>query len=137
MKRMITLLLGAATVAVVALSVAPIGATPTAAPSMDVAPPPVVLPAPEPVPSIDAQALWKKTCAKCHGLDGKAETKFAKKLLEQGHKIPNLTTSDDSVEEFIKAIADGVPDTKMKPYGKRLKGPQIKALAEFARAFRD
>ncbi len=132
MTRFVPLAIASGAIAAIALSFAAVGATTTDGPTLDLAPPPVINPAPTPVPAIDATALWKKTCAKCHGVDGKADTKFARKLAGQGIEIPDLSTSDDPVDEFVEVIAAGVPNTKMKPYGKRLSADEIKALADHA-----
>lgn len=85
----------------------------------------------------DAQAMYDKECAKCHGKDGKGDTKMGKKL-----KIKDLTDakvqSELTDEKAIKALKEGVKDgdkTVMKP-AEGVDDAQIKALVELVRKFK-
>ena len=55
----------------------------------------------------DAKETYDKACAKCHGPDGKGDTKMGKKL-----EIKDLTDAKTQAafkdEEMAKAIKDGV-----------------------------
>src|SRR5207247_1898300 len=64
----------------------------------------------------DPKETYDKACAKCHGPDGKGDTKMGKKL-----EIKDLTDAKTQAafkdEEMAKAIKEGVKDgdkTKMK-----------------------
>ena len=86
----------------------------------------------------DAKDNWEKSCAKCHGPDGKGDTKMGKKL-----NIKDLT--DAKVQagfkdaEAIKAIKEGLNDqdgnTLMKPV-EGLSDDDVKALVTYVRAFK-
>jgi len=82
---------------------------------------------------------WENHCTKCHGDDGKGQTKAGKKL--------NLKDYTDAAvqakmtdEEIIKAITDGVTDEKgkerMKAYKDELSAEEIKELLAYVRKFK-
>jgi cytochrome c553 len=85
----------------------------------------------------DAKENWEKACAKCHGTDGKGQTKMGQKL-----NIRDLT--DAKVQESIKddsafkAIKEGLKKddkTLMKP-AEGLSDDEIKALVKLVRTFK-
>lgn len=84
-----------------------------------------------PPPAGDAAQLYEKSCGKCHGADGKGETGMAKKGREKGERWPDLTVSKLESDKVLAIIKDGVPDTKMKGYGDKLNGAELKALTDF------
>src|SRR5664279_5207414 len=86
----------------------------------------------------DVKETWAKECAKCHGPDGKGDTKMGEKLA-----IKDFT--DAKVQEALKddamtkAIKEGVKDgdkTKMKGFGDVLSDDEIKALVKYVRDFK-
>jgi len=86
----------------------------------------------------DAKANYEKACVKCHGADGKGQTKMGEKL-----GIKDLT--DAKVQEGFtdevgfKAIKDGIKDkdgkTKMKA-AEGLSDEDIKALVTYVRTLK-
>ena len=85
----------------------------------------------------DAKETWDKTCAKCHGTDGKGDTKMGKKL-----NLKDLTDSKIQTEltddKAFKTIKEGVKDgdkTKMKP-AENLSDSDIKALVALVRTLK-
>ena len=81
---------------------------------------------------------WDNHCAKCHGADGKGQTKVGKK-----YQLKDYT--DDKVqaglkdEDMAKAISDGVSDKgkeKMKAYKDELSADEIKDLVAYIRKFK-
>ncbi len=89
------------------------------------------------VKAADAKENYEKNCAKCHGPDGKGDTKMGKKL-----EIKDLT--DAKVQEAFtdekafKSIKEGIKDgekTKMKP-AEGLSDDEIKALVALARSLK-
>ena len=70
---------------------------------------------------------WENSCAKCHGADGKGQTKIGKKLQLKD-------------EDMIKATADGVFDKagkeRMKAYKDELSAEEIKDLVAYIRKFK-
>ena len=79
--------------------------------------------------------LWKAKCRSCHGAEGKADTKEGKK-----HKIDDMTTeawqSRHSDEKIRDAIANAIPDTKMKAYGDKLSAAEIDGLVKYVRTLK-
>ena len=87
----------------------------------------------------DARALWEKTCASCHGKDGKGDTKMGRKVDVKDYtdaKVQGAFTD----EQAIKAVKEGIKDDKgkerMKPYGELLSDEEIKSLVAYLRAFK-
>ena len=85
----------------------------------------------------DAKALYDKQCAKCHGDDGKGQTKMGKKLEAKDYTDPKVQEAlkDD---EAIKAIKEGLKKddkTLMKP-AEGLTDDQVKELVTYMRAFK-
>ena len=85
----------------------------------------------------DVGAIWEKNCQKCHGADGKGNTKMGAKL-----EVKDLTDAkyQDSFtdEKAFKSIKEGIKDgdkTKMKA-AEGLSEDDIKALVAKVRAFK-
>ena len=90
------------------------------------------------VRAADAKETWDKTCAKCHGEDGKGKTRMGEKL---GMKDYTDAKVQDELKDadLIKAIKEGVKDgdkTKMKAFAETLTDDEIKALVGYIRAFK-
>ena len=86
----------------------------------------------------DAKAVFDKNCAKCHGVDGKGETKVGKKL-----GIKDLTDAkiqgELKDEKAFKSIKEGLKDgekTLMKA-AEGLSDDQIKDLVAYIRKFKN
>ena len=90
-------------------------------------------------PAADVKENWTKHCAKCHGEDGKADTKMGKKA---GAKDLTDAKVQDAKkdDQFFKSIKEGVKDgdkTLMKAYGEEgLSDDEIKALVAHVRTFK-
>ena len=89
------------------------------------------------VSAADVKENWEKNCTKCHGPDGKGDTKMGKKL-----EIKDFTDAkyQDLMkdEDMLKAIKEGVKDgekTRMKA-AEGLTDDEMKALVKFVRAFK-
>ena len=85
----------------------------------------------------DVKENWDKNCAKCHGADGKGDTKMGKKL-----EIKDFTDAKYQAsmkdEEMLKAMKDGVKDgekVRMKAV-EGLSDDDMKALVKFVRDFK-
>jgi len=82
---------------------------------------------------------WENHCAKCHGMDGKGQTKAGKKL-----KLLDYTSAKDQDtmkdEDMLKAINDGIKDKagkeKMKAYKDELSADEVKELVAYIRKFK-
>lgn len=84
----------------------------------------------------DTAALWKDRCSKCHGDDGRGDTKAGRKLY-----INDLTDAKLQAkftdEEAFHAIKFGLKDKKGKVIMKAVKGladEQINALVAHVRS---
>jgi len=53
------------------------------------------------------KALFEKSCAGCHGADGKGNPGMAKVLGEKGLNIATKDTAQKSDEQLLKVIAEG------------------------------
>jgi cytochrome c553 len=89
------------------------------------------------VRAADAKENWDKSCAKCHGPDGKGDTKMGKKLEIKDFTDAKYQASlkDDAM---LKAIKEGVKDgekVRMKA-AEGLSDEEIKALVAYVRAFK-
>ncbi len=86
----------------------------------------------------DAAGNWKESCAKCHGEDGKGETKMGRKL-----SIGDLTDAKMQAkftdEEAFKAIKSGRTDANGKTTMKAIEGlsdEDMKALVAYVRTLK-
>jgi cytochrome c551/c552 len=90
------------------------------------------------VGAVDVKPIWEKDCAKCHGVDGKGETKMGQKV-----GIRNMSDvkiqSEMTETNMVKAIKEGVKDkedkTKMKAFPD-LTNEETKGLVEMVRGFK-
>ena len=81
---------------------------------------------------------WENHCAKCHGEDGKGQTKVGKKL-----NLKDYTDAKVQAEmkdaDMIKAITDGVfekENEKMKAYKDEVTAAEIKEFVGYIRKFK-
>ncbi len=86
----------------------------------------------------DAKANYEKDCAKCHGADGKGETKMGKKLGAKDYTDAKVQ-AELKDEAAFKAIKEGLKDkegkTLMKP-AEDTSDADIKALVAYMRTFK-
>jgi cytochrome c553 len=86
----------------------------------------------------DAKTLYDKGCAKCHGEDGKGQTKMGQKI---GAKDYTDAKVQDALkdEAAVKAIKEGLKNeegkTLMKP-AEGLSEDDIKGLVKYMRSFK-
>ncbi len=88
--------------------------------------------------SADVAALFEKHCVKCHGADGKGETKMGKKVGAKDLTDAKLQAElkDDNA---FKAIKEGLKDKEGKIQMKPIEGAtdeEIKSLVGFVRTFK-
>ena len=87
----------------------------------------------------DAKALYEQQCAKCHGADGKGDTKMGKKLGAKDYT--DAKVQDELKDEAAtKAIKEGLKDKDgkvlMKPAEEGTSAEDIKALVAYMRTFK-
>ena len=86
----------------------------------------------------DAKALYEKDCTKCHGADGKGQTKMGQKLAVKDYTDAKVQAEmkDDAA---VKAIKEGLKDkdgkTLMKP-AEGISDADIKGLVNYMRSFK-
>ena len=88
--------------------------------------------------AVDVKENWEKVCGKCHGADGKGDTKMGQKL-----GIKDLTDAklqaDLKDEQAFKSIKEGIKDNegkiKMKP-AENISDDEIKALVQYVRTLK-
>jgi cytochrome c553 len=86
----------------------------------------------------DAKVAYEKDCAKCHGADGKGETKMGKKLGAKDYTDPKVQAALKD-EAGFKATKDGLKDKEGKVLMKPAEGisdDEIKALVAYMRTFK-
>lgn len=86
----------------------------------------------------DAKANYEKHCAKCHGKEGKGDTKMGQKLGAKDYTDPKVqdALTDDAA---FKATKDGFKDKDGKVLMKPSEGmsdAEIKDLVAFMRKFK-
>ena len=86
----------------------------------------------------DAKATYEKDCAKCHGPDGKGDTKMGKKYGAKDYTDAKVQ-EELKDEAAIKAIKEGYKDKDgkvvMKP-AEGLSDDEVKALVAYMRTFK-
>lgn len=92
-----------------------------------------------PASSAPVAENWENHCTKCHGDDGKGQTKAGKKLDVKDYTDPKVQ-AEMKDEAMIKATADGVFDKagkeRMKAYKDELSADEIKELVAYVRKFK-
>jgi mono/diheme cytochrome c family protein len=86
----------------------------------------------------DGKALYEKSCAKCHGADGKGETKMGKKAGAKDYTDAKVQAALKD-EAAIKAIKEGLKDKDGKEVMKPAEGlsdDDAKALVAYMRSFK-
>jgi mono/diheme cytochrome c family protein len=86
------------------------------------------------VPAVDAAALFKRSCAMCHGPDGRAATPAAKKM-----GVKDLSHTELSDDQIRTVIVDGVKGAKgaMPAFGAKFSAAELDALVVHIRGLRD
>ena len=85
--------------------------------------------------AFDASAAWNEQCAKCHGKDGKGDTKMGKKLTIKDYTDATVQAGFTD-EEAFKAIKEGTKDKSGKVRMKAVEGmsdDDMKALVTYFR----
>src|SRR5690348_9892427 len=86
----------------------------------------------------DTKETWEKTCSKCHGPDGKGQTKMGQKLGVKDYTDAKVQ-ADLKDDAAFKAIKEGLKDkedkTLMKP-AEGMSDNDIKGLVAYLRAFK-
>jgi cytochrome c553 len=83
-------------------------------------------------------ANWEKHCVKCHGKDGKGNTKMGRQSGAKDYTDPKVQAAMKD-ENALKVVKEGIVEKgkkKMDPYGDKLSDDEIKALIAHMRTFK-
>jgi cytochrome c553 len=86
----------------------------------------------------DAKENYTKECAKCHGADGKGQTKMGKQSGAKDYTDPKVQAEMDDTRA-AKQIKEGMKENgkeKMKAYAEKFSDDEIKALIAHMRTFK-
>lgn len=81
---------------------------------------------------------WENNCTKCHGADGKGQSKVGKKLNLKDYSDAKVQAELKDAD-MIKAITDGVFEKekeRMKSFKAELSADEIKDLVAYVRKFK-
>src|SRR5450631_4142435 len=81
-----------------------------------------------------SKALWDKTCASCHGKDGKGDTTMGKKVDVKDYtdaKVQAAFADDKAIKSVKEGIKDDKGKVRMKAYGELLSDDDIKGLVAY------
>jgi len=78
----------------------------------------------------DAQSLFDRKCAPCHGKDGKGDTVMGKRLGVRAFALAQ-GKSDADLE---RSLLEGVPGTKMPAFRDKLSDAEAKDLVKTVRS---
>ncbi len=90
------------------------------------------------VSAADAKANWDTLCAKCHGADGKGQTKMGQKLGAKDYtdaKVQAALKDDVAIKSIKEGLKADDGKTLMKP-AEGLSDDDIKALVAYMRTFK-
>ncbi len=80
-------------------------------------------------PKLDTAAIYDAKCQKCHGPEGEAPQKGAGLSFADGE-----WKHGTDLKTIAAIIADGVPDTAMRPFKDQLTAREIQLLARYVRS---
>jgi cytochrome c553 len=86
----------------------------------------------------DAKTNWDKECAKCHGMDGKGQTKMGRQSGAKDYTDPKVQADLDDAKAVTR-IKEGLKENgkeKMKGYADKFSDAEIKDLIAMIRAFK-
>ena len=90
------------------------------------------------VQAADVKENYEANCKKCHGEDGKGQTKMGQKSGCKDYTDAKVQ-ADMKDDQAFKSIKDGMKDGDkelMKPFAEKLKDDEIKALVAHMRTFK-
>jgi cytochrome c553 len=90
-----------------------------------------------PVIALDAKANYDKHCAKCHGPDGKGQTRMGKQAGAKDYTDAKVQAEMDDAKA-LKSIKEGQKvngKEAMKPFADKLSDDEIKELVAYMRKF--
>jgi cytochrome c553 len=98
----------------------------------------VILIAAVAINAADAKENWEKECAKCHGADGRGQTRMGRQAGAKDYTDPKVQADMDDAKAVVR-IKEGLKENgkeKMKPYADKFSEDEMKALLAYMRAFK-
>ncbi|HEY0945859.1 MAG TPA: cytochrome c [Opitutaceae bacterium] len=92
-----------------------------------------------PAAALDTRTIWQNNCVRCHGPDGKGNTKMGRKLRIKDLTRPRVQArlTDDRI---LATIRDGLDDTEgkeeMPAFRNKLSESELKALMAHVRTLK-
>jgi len=86
----------------------------------------------------DVKANWETHCVKCHGVDGKGNTRMGRQSGVKDYTDPKVQAAMKD-DKAVKIVKEGIVEKgkkKMEPYGDKLNDEEIKALIAQMRSFK-
>ena len=86
----------------------------------------------------DGKANYESNCAKCHGTDGKGQTKMGQKLGIKDYtdaKVQDALKDDAAIKAIKEGLKDADGKTLMKP-ADGMSDDDVKALVAYMRTFK-
>ncbi len=86
----------------------------------------------------DARSNWDTNCAKCHGPDGKGQTKMGRQLQVKDYtdaKVQAEMKDEDMIRIVTEGVKDGKKD-KMPAYKEKLSADEVKDLVALVRSMK-
>lgn len=86
----------------------------------------------------DAKALYEKSCQKCHGEDGKGQTKMGQKIGCKDYtdaKVQDAMKDDTAIKSLKEGLKSDDGKVLMKPF-EDLSDADLKGLVEHMRSFK-
>jgi len=86
----------------------------------------------------EVKVNWENHCQKCHGPDGKGNTRMGRQSGVKDYTDPKVQ-AEMKDEKAVKIIKEGIVENgkkKMDPYGDKLNDEEIKALIAHIRTFK-
>jgi len=90
------------------------------------------------VRAADTKEIFEANCSKCHGSDGKGQTKMGQKLGIKDYtdaKVQAAFTDEQAFKALKEGLKDADDKTRMKP-AEGVTDDEIKALVKYVRAFK-
>ena len=90
------------------------------------------------VVAADVKVNYEKECSKCHGPDGKGQTRMGRQSGAKDYTDPKVQAEMDdakAVQRIKEGLKEGAKE-KMKPYADKFSDEEIKALVAYMRAFK-
>lgn len=86
----------------------------------------------------EIKEIYDKNCAKCHGVDGKGNTRMGRQTGAKDYTDPKVQ-AEMKDETAMKVLKEGLVENgkkKMDPYKDKLTDDELKALIAYLRTFK-